>query len=76
MGQVTIYIDDETEKKMAASARAARLSKSKWVTQLIRDKVSNEWPAAVLELAGAWKDFPSVTDIRSGSGRDAARESL
>lgn len=31
MGQVTIYLDDETEQKMTANARAMNLSKSKWI---------------------------------------------
>lgn len=76
MGQVTIYIDDETEKKMAAAARAMQMSKSKWVTNVIREKVSTEWPPAIIELAGAWKDFPTIDEIRSGQGDDATREAL
>jgi len=76
MGQVTIYIDDETEQKMVAAARAMRISKSKWVTNLIREKISAEWPASVVELAGAWEEFPSVDEIRSGSGDDVERELL
>ena len=76
MGQVTIYIDVETEKKMIASAKAAKVSKSKWISDVIREKVATEWPASVRELAGAWEDFPSVEDLRSGIGQDARREEL
>ena len=76
MGQVTIYIDDETEKKMIASAKASKVSKSRWITDLIREKVATEWPASVMELAGAWEDFPSAEEIRSGAGKDAGREKL
>lgn len=36
MGQVTIYIDDETEKLMEAAAKSAGMSKSKWVAEVIR----------------------------------------
>ena len=76
MGQVTIYIDDETEKKMAASAKASQLSKSKWITSLIREKVNTEWPPSVMKLAGAWDDFPEGDKIRSGLGKDISRETL
>ncbi|GMR14748.1 MAG: hypothetical protein BMS9Abin30_0355 [Gammaproteobacteria bacterium] len=76
MGQVTIYIDAETEKKMMASAKAAKVSKSRWITSVIREKVANEWPVAVTGLAGAWADFPSIEDIRSDSGKDAKRENF
>jgi len=74
MGQVTIYIDAETEKKMIASAKAAKISKSKWITQVIKEKVTSEWPASVVNLAGAWEDFPSIEEIRSGVGKDIERE--
>ena len=76
MGQVTIYMDEETEKKMVASARAEHVSKSKWITDLIREKVSNEWPPSVRELVGSWEDFPSAGELRSDSGKDATREKL
>ena len=74
MGQVTIYIDAETEKKMIASAKAAKISKSKWITTVIKEKVTSEWPASVVNLAGAWEDFPSIEEIRAGIGKDIERE--
>jgi len=76
MGQVTIYIDGETEKKMIASAKAAKVSKSKWITDVIREKVATEWPASVKDLAGAWGDFPTIEELRSGIGKDVRREDL
>jgi len=76
MGQVTIYIDDDTEKKMIASAKAKRVSKSRWVTEVIREKVAKEWPATVRELAGSWEDFPSAAELRPAAGQDAKREAL
>lgn len=74
VGQVTIYIDEETEKKMVASAGAEHVSKSKWITDLIREKVAKEWPPSVRELAGTWEDFPSVEELRSVAGKDVTRE--
>ncbi len=76
MGQVTIYLEDEIEKKMVAAAKSAHLSKSKWIARLIQEKVANEWPQSVVELAGSWKDFPSIEDIRASEGKDANREKL
>jgi predicted transcriptional regulator len=58
MGQVTIYLDDEIESKMRESAEAMKLSKSKWIADLIKEKVTDEWPESVRKLAGTWKDFP------------------
>lgn len=76
MGQVTIYLDDETEQKMVANAKAMNLSKSKWIAGVIREKLVDEWPATVRELPGSWQDFPSADDLRAGGGSDVERESL
>ena len=74
MGQVTIYLEDEVEKKMVDAAKSAHLSKSKWVARLIKDEVATEWPQSIVNLNGAWSDFPNIDDIRGGMGRDSARE--
>jgi len=76
MGQVTIYIDEDTEKKMIASARAKKVSKSKWVTGVIREKLAKEWPASVRDLAGCWEDFPSAEELRENLGQDVERENF
>ena len=41
------------------------MSKSKWIAELIREKIANSWPENVKELAGTWKDFPTAEEIRS-----------
>ena len=69
MGQVTLYLDRQTEKRMKAAAKAAGTSQSQWVATLIREKTSLEWPAAIAGLAGAWadEDFPTLEEIRRGT---------
>ena len=76
MGQVTIYLDDSTEKLVDAAATSAGVSKSKWVSDLIRDRAATEWPAFVRALAGAWPEFPLAEEIRAGQPADAPRERL
>ncbi len=78
MGQVTLYIDNETEEKLKAAAKAAGVSQSRWVADLIREKTATEWPASVVQLAGAWAedDFPSLEEIRRGLPPDLPRESF
>ena len=76
MGQVTIYLEENIEQKMVDAAKSAHLSKSKWIAKLIQDKVANEWPQSVVELAGSWEDFPTINDIRNNEGKDADREAL
>lgn len=74
MGQVTIYLDDETEMRMREAADAAHLSKSKWIARVIRQQVAAEWPEDVRKLSGVWKDFPTLEEIRKSGGDDLPRE--
>ena len=76
MGQVTLYLDRETEAKVKAAAREAGVSLSRWVGEILRRRTASEWPASVARLAGAWKDFPTTKELRRGEGKDARREPL
>ena len=76
MGQVTIYLDAETEKKMVNIVKKSGISKSKWIAALIKEKMSDSWPDHIAELAGAWKDIPNAKEIRNNAGKDAKREPL
>lgn len=74
MGQVTIYLDDEIERKMNEAVKSAHVSKSKWIAQLVQEKLDNKWPASIVAMAGSWDDFPSLEDIRQTQGIDIPRE--
>ena len=76
MGQVTIYLDSKTEKKLLNIVKKSGISKSKWIADLIKEKTSQTWPEHILDLAGGWKDMPTAGEIRAGMGKDAKRESL
>lgn len=76
MSQVTIYLDEEVEQKMTVAAHSANLSKSKWIAQLIQDKVANEWPQSIVESAGSWDDFPELDQLRENFDEDAEREQI
>jgi hypothetical protein len=76
MGQITIYVNDETEKRMKNLIEKSGISKSKWIAGLIREKTRDTWPQNVTDLSGAWKDFPSLEEIRNDMGKDAARASI
>ena len=76
MGQITIYLDSETEKKMINTIKKSGKSKSKWIADLIREKTASSWPENIVNLAGAWSDLPTAEEIRKEMGRDAKRESI
>lgn len=76
MGQVTLYLDAETETRMKDASKAAGVSQSRWVADLIRERTATQWPESVVRLAGAWADFPTAEEIRAGLGEDVPREPL
>ena len=70
MARVTLYLDDETNLRVRKAAKAAGLSRSRWLAELVLKETAGEWPAEVHDLAGAWPGFPEADDLRSGSARD------
>jgi hypothetical protein len=76
MGQITIYLDSETEKRLSSVIKNGGVSKSRWISDLIKEKVATSWPENVAALAGAWSDLPTAEEIRSGAVKDVDREPL
>ena len=76
MGQITIYLDSETEKRLTSAIKSGGISKSRWIADLIKEKVAANWPKNIAALAGAWSNLPTVEEIRAGAGKDAEREPL
>lgn len=76
MGQVTLYMDDDTLGRMRAAAEAAGLSMSAWLAQLVRERTRTEWPREVADLAGAWRDLPTAEELRAPRVDDLPREAL
>ena len=58
MSQITLYLDDDTQKLVDQAARANGVSKSRWVSDVIRKYAAHEWPQDCLALAGRFADFP------------------
>ena len=76
MGQVTIYLESEIEKKMNNMVKKCGMSKSKWISNLIKEKTASSWPENIVKLAGAWSDLPTVEEIRESFGDDVERQPL
>ena len=74
MPQVTLYVDEQTSQRMRAAAKAAGVSLSRWVSELIRQHTTHEWPDSVQKLAGAWADEKDAK--QPPLGRDVPREPL
>lgn len=76
MSQLTLYLDEETEKKSAKAAAASGMSRSQWIREIIQKHTANEWPQSVVNLAGAWPDLPVAEELRKTLPPDPPGEDL
>jgi len=76
VAQVTLYLDEETKRRVRKAARAAGVSQSRWLAELVKRGTASEWPAEVRELAGSWPDFPEAEEMRPAEPADVRREKL
>ena len=76
MARITVYLEDDTAEKLRSVAGSSGVSVSSLVAKLIRNELACEWPASITRLGGAWKDFPSLDEVRQGQPDDAPRDLL
>jgi len=50
------------------------MSRSQWIREVIQKHTASEWPHYVVELAGAWPDFPEAEELRETLPPDHPRE--
>lgn len=74
MAQVTIYMDNNLEKKIKELAANAGLSISKFIASTLEQKVSSSWKSDVKSLHGSWDTFATLEEIREQT--QESRESL
>ena len=74
MSQVTLYLDEETDRALSEAASRSGMTRSRWVSQLIRRHAQDKWPQECLALAGAFPDFPlSEQQAQAGQPADSPR---
>ena len=63
MAQMAIYIDDQLAERLEKAVKASGKSKSKWVAEVIKRSLQDEWPEGFFELAGKWEDDVGPEEI-------------
>jgi len=76
VARITVYLEDETARKLRAAAETSGISVSCLVAELIRRKFATDWSDNLARLAGAWSDLPSGEEVRRGQPEDLPREPL
>jgi len=74
MAQVTIYMNNNLETQIKSMATSLDISISKFISNILEQKIHNEWNNSVKQLSGSWNDFSSINDIRQDNIDDIKRE--
>ncbi|MBK7107346.1 MAG: toxin-antitoxin system, antitoxin component [Ignavibacteriae bacterium] len=76
MPQLSLYVDDDTLKKVAKAAKLENKSISKWVSSKIKSSLSNSWPEDWFSLFGSIYDESFGSIIKLEFKNDSEREFL
>jgi len=55
MAQLHFYLPDHIAEKLKNKAKKAHLSVSKYMAEIAKREVENEWPEGYFELFGQWQ---------------------
>ncbi|MBF0387817.1 MAG: toxin-antitoxin system, antitoxin component [Candidatus Omnitrophica bacterium] len=76
MAQLTIYLDDETLKRIEKSARQEKGSVSAWVKRRLTVSLEEGWPAGYFDLFGSLKEADLKRPAQLPSSADRRRAEL
>ena len=76
MAQLTVYIDDETRRKIEVAARRAKTSVSQWVKERLSSALKTEWPDGYFEMLGSLKGVGIERAPQLRPEDDVAREPM
>ena len=76
MAQLTVYIDDETRRRIAIAAKRADTSVSQWVKERLSSALETEWPDGYFELLGSLTGVSIERPPQPRPEDDVTRESV
>ena len=76
MPQLSLYIDEETLRKLETAARLENLSISKYVVQKLNESMNTSWPHNYEKLFGAIVDETFEAGNTHDFAHDVPREQL
>lgn len=76
MPQISLYVDQNTLEKIEQSAGEHNTSISKWVGEIIKKSLKDEYPKGFFDLFGSAKDDTMVRPPQIDSSADIKREEI
>jgi hypothetical protein len=76
MAQLTIYIDDETLRRIEKSSRQEHSSVSSWVRKRLTASLNSGWPAGYFETFSSLKSSGLERPVQISAQSDRKRAEL
>ena len=76
MPQLSLYIDNETQKQLEIAAKIEHLSISKYVVKILNESMHAKWPLHYDDLYGSIDDGSFKVDRIDNFNNDIKREEL
>lgn len=76
MPQISLYIDEETLKKVEIAAKRSHVSLSRWVADQIRARMEPVYPLGFEDLYGSLAEDPLTRPDQGTLSQDSPREEL
>ena len=76
MAQITIYMDDETIKKIETAAHKEHDSVSRWIKKRLVGVLESNWPKGYFDLFGAMDDGSFRRPAQPAWSKDRKRQTL
>lgn len=76
MPQLTVYIDEQTLKRIESAARVEDSSISKWVKRRLEQSLNHDWPVGYSALFGSLGEADLQRPAQPDPKRDAKRDKL
>lgn len=76
MPQISLYVDEETLRKVESAAQQRHISISKWVSEQIRSKLEPIYPLGFEDLYGSVAPDEIQRPSQGSLEQDAIRERL
>ncbi|MFA7567580.1 MAG: hypothetical protein WCY01_11175 [Alkalispirochaeta sp.] len=76
MARISLYIDEETLRKLENVAKSQQVSISKWVVRQIKEKIEPVYPEGYEELFGSVQDSAFTMPDSPSFEQDTLREVL
>ena len=76
MPQLSLYIDEETLRKLEIAAKLENLSTSRYVVRKLNETMNSSWPENYEQLFGSIQDESFRVDPLADFSADSRREAL